>query len=584
MKHLAQIYNDMEFQNKVRLCMITAALIPFLLFSIITGTLVVRQVSDRSNRLTQQLVRQTSESLDVYLSTVEKLVSVIVSEGQSNLPDETGMNPEMRKMSDQIRSAYPEIAGITIAYSDDSCFLSGMTRISRDLFSDESWYRQAVALDGRLGILGDAVGRNVVSSLNYSSDSIFSVVKFFHGQAAGDPDGVVLVDIRQDIIEQLVNRVSIGESSFLYVMDGDSIVYTPASPIVYRIDAASFPADGGESASVRIDGREYMITNHLSEYSGWRVVGVLPWSEATASVQPAYAALGLGVAVGLLLVFLFSVRLSQSVTRPISKLSSLMEKVEKGDFSVRFSASYQDEIGVLGRSFNHMLERIDSLIHDLQEEKQIRLEAQLKSLQEQIKPHFLYNTLDTISWMARAQGAMDVVQLVDALTSMFRIGLSQGKDYIPLREEKTHVANYLFIQKVRYQDRLQYAMEIPEELDLCIVPKLILQPLVENAIYHGIKLKRGGGMIRLTGEARDGSLCLRVWDSGAGVSPERLQEIRRTLKENPEKKDTGFGLAYIAERIRLAYGENYGVDIDSEEGVWTEVTLHLPLREEDGCV
>lgn len=584
MKRLLKVYNDMAFQNKVRLCMIMAALIPFLLFSVITGTLVVQQVSDRANRLTQQLVRQTSESLDVYLSTVEKLVSVIVAEGQSNPPDAAGQSPEMQKMADQILSAYPEIAGITIAYADDSCFLSGMTRISRDLFSDEGWYQQAVALDGRLGILGDAVGRNVVGNLNSSSDSIFSVVKFFRGKETGDPDGVVLVDIRQDMIEQLVNRVSIGENGFLYVMDGDSIVYTPASPIVYRIDAASFPTGGGESANVRIAGRDYMISNHFSEYSGWRVVGVLPRSEASDSVRPVYAALGIGLLVGLLLVFLFSVWLSQSVTRPVSKLSSLMEKVEEGDFSVRFNAAYQDEIGVLGRSFNHMLEQTDSLIHELQQEKQIRLEAQLKSLQEQIKPHFLYNTLDTISWMARAQGAMDVVQLIDALTSMFRIGLSQGKDYIPLREEKTHVANYLFIQKVRYQDRLQYAMKIPEELDGYIVPKLILQPLVENAIYHGIKLKRGGGTIRLTGEARDGELYLHVWDNGAGVTPERLEEIRQTLRENPKGKETGFGLAYIAERIRLAYGEAYGVDIESEEGVCTEVTLHLPLREEERCV
>ena len=517
MKHLVHAYHDMKFRSKVLLCTMTTALIPFLLFSAITGTVLVREVGERSNRLTQQLVRQTSESLDVYLSTVEKLVSVIAAEGKGNLPDAAGQNPIIQKMSDTILGAYPEIAGITIAYADDSYFVSGMTRISRDLFSDEAWYRYAVSLDGRLGILGDAVGRNVVSNLNYSSDSIFSVVKFFHGEEEGAPDGVVLVDIRHDMIEQLVNRVSIGENGFLYVTDGDSIVYTPPSDIVYRIDGACFPDDGGESAIVSIAGRDYMIANHLSEYSGWRVVGVMPRSEFSDSVRPVYIALGVGIGAGLLLVILFSIQLSESVTRPLSKLSSLMEKVEEGDFSVRFNAAYQDEIGVLGHSFNHMLERMDSLIRELYEEKQIRLEAQLKSLQEQIKPHFLYNTLDTISWMARSQGAMDVVKLVDALTSMFRVGLSQGKDYITLREEKSHVSNYLFIQKVRYKDKLQYSMEIPEDFDCCIVPKLILQPLVENAIYHGVKMKRGGGLIRITGDIRDGDLYLHVWDDGAGI-------------------------------------------------------------------
>ena len=583
MKHLVQMYNDMKFRNKVLLSMMTAALIPFLLISAITGTVLVREVSDRSTRLTQQLVRQTSESLDVYLSTVEKLVSVIVAEGSASLPDASGENPDLRRTADLILRAYPEVAGITVAYDDDSCFLSGMTRISRDLYSDEGWYRTAVSLDGRLGILGDAVGRNVVSNLNYSSDTIFSVVKSFRGED-GRPGGVVLVDIRKDMIEQLVNRVSIGENGFLYVMAGDSVVYTPPSDIVYRVDSKSFASESTENTVVQIAGQDYLISNHLSDYSGWRVVGVMPRTESYDSVRPVYAALFAGIGIGLLLVFLFTIRLSQSVTRPVSKLSSLMEKVEEGDFSVRFNAAYQDEIGVLGRSFNHMLERMDGLIRELNEEKQIRLEAQLKSLQEQIKPHFLYNTLDTISWMARSQGAMDVVQLVDALTSMFRVGLSQGRDYIPLREEKTHVSNYLFIQNVRYKDRLQYAMEIPEELDYYIVPKLVLQPLVENAIYHGIKLKRGGGLIRLTGEARDDGLYLRVWDNGAGISADRLEELRHSLKENREERASGFGLSYIEERIRLAYGEEYGLDIASEEGVYTEVTLHLPLREGESHV
>ncbi len=163
---------------------------------------------------------------------------------------------------------------------------------------------------------------------------------------------------------------------------------------------------------------------------------------------------------------------------------------------------------MLGTSFNHMVEKIDDLIKELYVEKQIRLEMQLKSLQEQIKPHFLYNTLDTISWLARAHDAMDVVQLIDALTNMFRVGLSSGQDHIPLKEEKRHVVNYLYIQKVRYGERLRYEIAIPEEYEEAIVPKLILQPLVENAIYHGVKRKRSGGTIQVGARAEGEMLYL----------------------------------------------------------------------------
>lgn len=246
---------------------------------------------------------------------------------------------------------------------------------------------------------------------------------------------------------------------------------------------------------------------------------------------------------------------------------------------MRFNTKYTDEIGILGTSFNHMIEKINNLINELYVEKQIRLEAQLKSLQEQIKPHFLYNTLDTISWLARAHDAMDVVQLIDALTNMFRVGLSSGHDYIALREEKRHVVNYLYIQKVRYGERLKYEIEIPEAYEDIIVPKLILQPLVENAIYHGVKLKRAGGTIRITARADSQRLWLIVRDDGAGIPASRLADIRGWL-ENPDSRDghAGFGLSYMEERIELSYGSRYGLSIDSREGEFTEVVICLPFQ------
>lgn len=579
MKRAAAAFGNLKFRSKLVLSTLLVALIPLLVLSMVIATVLVRDVSARSGQMTLQLVGQTSESLDIYINTMEKLMDLVIDKG-STAPMDDGQIEMLQNLAGSILPAYPEIAGFCIAYEDEQYFGAGMNRISRDRFRDEYWWQYAIARQGQLGVIGSVVGRNVLSNLNDSSDSIFALVKSFSYGPDGTQQGVVMFDIRHNMIQQLINRVSIGEEGFLFVVDDSDVVYTPSSNVVYRIDQESYQRAGVDTDRVKIHDTAYFIANQYSGYSGWRVVGVIPETEFSAGIRPVYQALSLCIAVCLILVVLVSIGVSDTVTRPILKLSRLMAKAEEGDFSVRFEAMHQDEIGVLGTSFNHMLEHIGELIHELYEEKQIRLEAQLKSLQEQIKPHFLYNTLDTISWMARAQNAMDVVRLVDALTNMFRVGLSSGRDYITLREEKNHVTNYLYIQKVRYQDRLRYSIEIPDAYDGLVVPKLILQPLVENAIYHGVKMKRSGGQIRVTAQTEGEVLLLHVWDDGAGISLERLEELRQGQSRSKEEKTGGFGLSYIAERIELSYGNPYGIQIDSQEGIFTQITVRLPVQEE----
>jgi two-component system sensor histidine kinase YesM len=196
-----------------------------------------------------------------------------------------------------------------------------------------------------------------------------------------------------------------------------------------------------------------------------------------------------------LLAILLSVFFASSIALPVEKLRSLMRQAETGDFSIRFSENRQDEIGQLGQSFNRMIEEISNLIDQVYHEQQRKRETELRVLQEQIKPHFLYNTLDTIQWMAQEHGAQDIVDMVSALTQLFRVGLSKGQEMIPLREELRHVESYLFIQKVRYEDKFDYTISINPGIDQLRVLKVILQPLVENAIYHGIKERRGKGHI-----------------------------------------------------------------------------------------
>ena len=246
---------------------------------------------------------------------------------------------------------------------------------------------------------------------------------------------------------------------------------------------------------------------------------------------------------------------------------------------MRFRRKYQDEFGDMGKCFKHMIERRDKLIRQVYIEEQHMRDAEIKVLQEQIKPHFLYNTLDSIGWMAREHEAQDIVRLVEALTSMFRVGLSQGKDFITLKDEITHVSNYLYIQKIRYKEKLNYEIEVGEDTQALMVPKLILQPLVENAIYHGIKEKRGGGHIEVVCRMDDMGerLLLEVQDDGAGMPADILEELRGRLGRQDEPAErSSFGLFYIAERIRLSYKEDCDIMVESALGVGTSVVIKLP--------
>lgn len=198
--------------------------------------------------------------------------------------------------------------------------------------------------------------------------------------------------------------------------------------------------------------------------------------------------------------------------------------------------------------------------------------TQLQLLQAQVNPHFLYNTLDTIIWLIEGGMPDDAVEMISSLSVFFRTSLSKGNDIIPLSEEKRHTVSYLEIQQSRYRDILEFEIDIPEEFDGMMVPKLSIQPLAENAIYHGIKNKRGGGKILIEGEKDGEDLILRVTDNGKGMTAEHLEEIRRSIRTGER---AGFGLAAVAERLRLYYGAGYGMEIRSQEGRGTVVEIRI---------
>jgi two-component system sensor histidine kinase YesM len=295
------------------------------------------------------------------------------------------------------------------------------------------------------------------------------------------------------------------------------------------------------------------------------------------SRQVTVVTLGTVAAVVLIVTaaLLYSLRLSRRITKPIGLLAAKAQNLGNGDFTLAPVATETKELQMLDEGFNEMVTRINTLMAKQIEDQKYLRRAELELLQAQINPHFLYNTLDSICILAETGRSEDVVKMVTSLSVFFRNSLSKGRDIISLRSERDQVASYLAIQQVRYSDILKYEIRIPEELLGFMTPKLILQPLVENALYHGTKNKRGLGNIIITGESSGKDILLQVRDNGAGMTPEQVRALQTGVYED---RHTGLGLVNVHKRIKLYCGEDYGLSFESEPGKGTVVSVLLPKK------
>lgn len=282
-------------------------------------------------------------------------------------------------------------------------------------------------------------------------------------------------------------------------------------------------------------------------------------------------------AAAIILALRYTIRLSRSITGPLLTMCQRAQAVSEGDLTVREPIQTEiREIRTLSEGMEQMIGRLDAQIRESAQKQESLRRTELALLQAQINPHFLYNTMDTIIWLIEGEKNQEAVEMVSNLSSFFRHSLSKGRDIISLREEEGHVRSYLQIQQARYKDILEYSIEISPQLQKAILPKLTLQPLVENALYHGIKLKRAKGLIRVLGRMEAGHAVLQVIDDGVGMDEARLQQIRASMQTDAK---VGFGLSAVNQRLRLQFGPQYGLQIESTPGQGTTVTARIPYTE-----
>lgn len=394
-----------------------------------------------------------------------------------------------------------------------------------------------------------------------------------------DEQVYVAIDFNFTSIASYVDNVGIGRHGYCYILDRDGrIIYHPQQQLIFSglkkedTDSIRTLEDG-----VYPDGDTISCIRSLKD-GKWRIVGVSYTDELIGDKLKSIQSIVLRIAVVfIILAVCFGVLFSRVITRPVRDLVRSMKEFEASAEAY----DYQTQNGVrevqtLSESFAHMVKIIQELMNKVKQEEISLRKTELKALQAQINPHFLYNTLDSIQWMCEQGRTPDAVKMVGALAKLFRISISRGKELIPISDELNHAKSYLVIQSYRYKNQFVYEFDVEEGITQYLCNKITLQPMIENAIYHGIDRMVDEGLIRIEAKSEGNNIEFRVFDNGAGMTKEQCESI---LKK--ERSDSsGIGIKNVNDRIKIFFGEEYGIRIESELDVGTTIIIRFPKIEE----
>lgn len=401
--------------------------------------------------------------------------------------------------------------------------------------------------------------------------------------------GVLLVDMNFGGIEQICKDVDLGGSGYLYLIDGDGeIIYHPRQQLIYAslLRENNRAAAGYEDGSHReeFEGKTRQVTVKTVGYTGWKLVGVVP-AESLASNHIQLRLFGVFIVLFFIFFLVFvNLGVSERIAVPIKALEQSVKELEAGSETVDIAIGGPYEVQHLGNSIRSMVSTMRQLMDDIIRQEESKRKSELDVLQSQINPHFLYNTLDSIVWMIENNRYDDAIVMVTSLARLFRISLSRGRTLITVGEELEHARHYMTIQKMRFKNKFTSEIRADGEALSCETVKLVVQPIVENAIYHGMEYADGDGEILVWAHIEGEDLYIDVTDNGPGM---RQEQVDRLLREDggpaaPSRRGSGIGLRNVHQRIQLTYGKPYGLEIESEPDEGTNIRIHLPVRRPGG--
>lgn len=575
-----------------------------LLYNIVIAVLIVvclsvpfiisfqNNMENTLNSSALQLIKQLKNNVEWYFQAIEMSTENLNSSHSmmAFLDGQYADDSEKQTIINQIKDdfyhytiTHTDIVGMLLVNQDGEIISNDMLPISEESMVNEDWYRKAINDAERIYLHAKPIGRNIKSIYNYySSDNIVSFSKAVKDEN-GVPKGVLCIDLKLSTIGSIFSDVSFAKSGFFYLTDqNNQTIYSPVNDVVYRINPRWFNAYDNRFVKT-IKSNTYQIIYEYSGYLDCNVVAVFSLSENMKIVNTMQTTTIIAAVVMIILSTIFTFWYTSNFKNRVDHLKDLMRQAEEGCLDVRFTPKYEDEIGELGARFNTMIDSLNALITVVENNQKKLRESELRTFQMQIKPHFLYNTLDTINWMAQEYQADDISKLVLDITTFFRLSLNKGREIITIGEELKQVESYLSIQKVRYENKFEYKITCADDLEKYKVIKLILQPIIENSIYHGIKLKEGYGCISIKAERIGDAIQFTIKDDGVGIDADTVRQINERLNNSvlteTDTDTVGIGIYNVNERIKLSYGDRFGVYIESSLGEGTWVTITHPCIE-----
>lgn len=546
----------------------------------------IKNVSDNSSLIITRITGMLTNVESCANMLTINLNKLIVEDPQSQGAAETSLQM-YTQITNQLSFAmlvFPDVQSAAFIDANGRVFGSNLLmERNRELIASSDMLKQVDASSGN-NIWFPMQQRNYLTP--DSREIVMTLGKRIVNIYTGQKLGMLVLNIKESSLSGIYQKIGSIQDGSYFIVNERGVVISSQHPKDLLQEVAdptmknwiTSSEDSSDVTSFQHE-KTLVVSSDVPSF-GWKLISMAPLESLTADTRKITVLI---VLIGLICLFfalLGAGMLSQFIAKPIMGLTKHMKKVKEGNLDIEFQVNSEDEIGLLASGFNAMIRRVQELLTNINFEQKKKREYELALIQAQIKPHFLYNTLDVIYTLSEMGRARDVQRTTKALADFYRAALSKGRETITIEEEVRNVKDYLSIQRIRYSDVFTFEFDIRGEVLGGLIPKLTIQPLVENAIYHGLKTKGSLGLLKVTGEIVEGKIKIIVSDDGVGMLPERLEALVKK-PESPEQA-VGYGLRNVNDRIQLYFGDDYGLQIESQLGQGTEVTLWLPFQSEEG--
>lgn len=583
MRNFFKGFSIYSIKSKLAICFLALGLIPILVFGFISYSLYLESMYKNVTSYSYEVIERIDKNMETYISDIENILQLggdYYFQQYLKL-DEAGDIEGNRKYTvriwenfDSMRKMKTDLVNIRLIANSGqtiSCFGNYWGDVSQDPLYNELVRKKSDDMSIQ------------PPYVNIQNKLVFSIGKAINGNSVGE-QGIMCIDIDVEFLNKICKDIKMGENGYIFLAEKTgNIIFLPenfdkqgySKEIAQNV--ATQKSDSGSFID-KSDGTNYLVTYKTSKITGWKIIGVSSEWEMTKDIKMVNRIFYWFIPTIIIVILLLTIYLTTILTNPIRELRSLMKQASENDLSINANIRTRDEIGQLGNSFNKMMNKIKELMEKVVDDQLKIRQMEMKVMQEQIKPHFIYNTLDSIIGLLEQKRNDDAMDIIDSLGKFFRTSLSHGREVVLVREEIDHIRSYLTIQQFRFSNKFDYLFEIDNEIYKYRTIKLVLQPLVENAIYHGVKNLKKKGIIVIKGYLKGGQIFLEIVDNGEGLDEENIEHINKIISGEEVVADENqyFGIRNVNERIKLNFGKDYGLKYESKVSVGTKVIINIP--------